>query len=209
MKRWLLSLLVVPFVFAVPASADYTVGYGWEDGVNTILGSFGNLCCDVNQNVTVHSGTQALQFQESPLGGTPQGYVARVANLTDGDVVTASFWAYDTTPGASPSSRIWGHYEDACGTFAYAGSASGNTTYSDGTGWSQLSYTWVFDSDGGTRSVLCVEARIYSVAEFDTAWIDDVEVTAPDGADIFFPGGDCSPTATEENSWGNVKGLFR
>ncbi len=212
MKRWLLSLIVVPFLFAVPADAQYTVGYGWEDGVNTILGSFGNVCCDVNQNVTVHTGTQALEFQESPIGGTPQAYVARIANLQDGDVVTASFWTYDITPGGSPSVRIWGHSEEWCQSGTYAGSQGGNAAYPAGTGWEQMSHTWVFAANIGTYpvgSTLVVEARMYAGSGGAIGWVDDIEVTVPDHAVVFFPGDTCSPTSNEDSSWGDVKSLFR
>ncbi len=206
MKRWLLGLLVLPFLFAVPANA--VVGYGWEDGVGTILGSYGNLGSATNVATTVHTGSRALELVESPEGGTPQGYVARICGLTDGDVVTASFWGYDLTPGASPSLRIWGHYDDNCTNVAYAGSASGSTTYTDGSGWSQVSYTWVFDSSLGTRSSLTVEARLYSSTGGggDTFYVDDVEVSAPAGAVVELPGG---TSATDETSWGGVKALFR
>ena len=208
MKRWLLSLVVVPFMFAVPADAQ--VGdYGWEDG-GTILGSYGNLCCEANQGGTVRTGAAALEVTESPLGGTPQAYVARVCGLTDGDVVTASFWGWDDTPGASPSLRIWGHYDDNCTDLGYAGSADGNLAYTDGLGWGQVSHTWVFDSSLGTRNSLTIEARLYSptAGPAMTGYIDDVhvEVTAAGAATIVFPTGS---TATETGSWGNVKSLFR
>lgn len=201
MKRSLIATAVI--LSATQAHAIQTVEYGWEDGVGTILGSFGNLADPSNVSgpqtgsngtgsygVTgAHSGTQFLHVAEDPHSGTPQAYVAFVTGLQIGDEVTASFWGYDDTPSASPSLRIWGHYADAADIDGYAGSAGGNSTYTDGSGWSEVSHTWTFDSD--TANGLVIEARLYSSPATDAAaytdyWIDDVMVSAPDYATIQF-----------------------
>lgn len=46
---------------------------------------------------------------------------------------------------------------------------------------------------------------IYSSAEFDTIWIDDLTITAPDGATILFPN---DPVALERETWGAIKAAF-
>jgi hypothetical protein len=168
--------------FAASASAQTTFGasYGWEDGVGTWLGYYGNAANP--QNVTqppgqVHTGLRSLQVQENPLGGTPQVYVAYIEKLHDGDQIDASFWAYDTTPGTNPSVRIWAHYAWSDDCTSYAGSASGPYDYSAGIGWEQMSGTWIFDSDGGTRNSFMIEYRLYSGMVDETFWCDDLDVT--------------------------------
>ena len=89
---------------------------------------------------------------------------------------------YDTTPSASPSGRIWGHYTSNPNTVVpcdgnvqdYAGSASGNYDYSAGTGWSYLEHTWTFDA-GTDRTGMVIEARTYGDSG-DKVWFDDLEV---------------------------------
>lgn len=178
--------LAIVCVLALAVSANaLTVTYGWEDG-GTILGQYGDIIAtNVGSPDPVLSGSRSLKLEDDAASGTPQAFVAWIQGLNDGDQVTASFWRYDTTPGASPSGRIWGHYTD--GTIDdYAGSASGNYDYGPGLGWDQTSYTWTYDSDGGTRNGLVVEVRTYSNPG-DTVWIDDLTVTAPEGASILVP----------------------
>jgi hypothetical protein len=137
--------------------------------------------------------------------------------LADGDTVTAGFYGYDVTPGASPSLRIWAHYSNATSCLEcpgeYQGSAGGNADYTAGTGWDYVWYTWVFDS-GGDDAVtgMVIEARLYSTpatAEDRTDyWIDNLVVRAPSYSHILFP--DFSgPSATEPTSWGRIKSIFR
>ncbi|MBN1825736.1 MAG: hypothetical protein JW958_05670 [Candidatus Eisenbacteria bacterium] len=201
-------LLIGSLVLALAGFAwAGTSCYGWEDGTGTIFGFYGNLYNPTNVSDFAHTGSHSLYMQESPLGGTPQAYVAWINGLTDGDVVDVSFYAYDNTEGVSPSARIWAHYtSDPMDPDSYAGSAYGLYDYSAGLGWDLLSYSWTFDSDGGSRDGLMIEFRLYSVAEFDEYWCDDICVTAPDGAIISFPGG---TSAVDNTSWGSVKSLFR
>jgi hypothetical protein len=206
----LLVALVLVMTSAWTAGAvplDITYDYGWENG-GTLLGAYGNLSAAANvasgmdpigpTTVTPHGGSAMLQVTESPHSGTPQGYVAFIENLVEGDEVTASFWGWDSTPGASPSLRIWGHYAVSGDIENYQGSAGGNNTYTDGTGWSQLSYTWTFDDgadppDPPARDAMVIEVRLYSTpsdGDYSTDyWIDDVQVIAPDAATVTFPAG--------------------
>jgi hypothetical protein len=211
----LLAALMLVIVLAQPAQTAglaplATYDYGWENG-GTVLGSYGNLSAAANvasgtdpytsTTVLPHGGSAMLQVTESPEGGTPQGYIAFVENLANGDVVDASFWGWDSTPGASPSLRLWAHYAQSGDVSSYAGSAGGNSTYTDGTGWSQLSHTWTFDDGGGTRDALVIEARLYTPTGADGTdyWIDDLQVIAPDTATVTFPAG---PTSVRLASFG-------
>jgi hypothetical protein len=202
----LLTILAVLALSASLATAQQTLSFGWEDGVSTTFGSDGNVGGVANVSDIVHTGDHALYGFEDPLGGTPQLFVAWITNLQDGDQITASFWAYDVTPGASPSARIWGHFTEEH-YLDYAGSAGGNETYSAGTGWEELSWTWTFDGTDPTHEGLMVEFRMYSGAGAFTYWCDDVTVTAPDHARIWFP--NQNPVPNEDSNWGGVKSLFR
>lgn len=174
MKLKVTLAALAALIMVVPAQATT---YDWEDG-GVDLGTYGTNITTTNSTAQAHSGTHSLQMFESPLSGTPQSYVAYIEGLTDGDIINASFWVYDDTPGASPSGRIWSHYAQSGDVTSYAGAGGGDGTYSDGLGWDQLFLTWTFDSDGGTRDAFVIEARIYSgsVGQ-DTIWIDDLDVT--------------------------------
>ncbi len=188
------------------SQAAVTIDYSWENG-GTILGSFGNLADPQNVSVgsdpgagstinydpaltvTPRTGSGMLQVTESPNGGTPQAYVAYIEGLAEGDEVTASFYAWDSTPDENPSVRIWGHYALNGDVDSYDGSASGNSTYTVGVldgGWEQVTYTWTIPAD---KQALVVEYRLYSPTTTDAIsyWADDLSVTAPDGATINVP----------------------
>lgn len=212
--RLLVAVLVLG-VCALPAMADlYT--YGWEDGTGTILGSFGTVADPTNvtgpQGGWVaeplppvgaydftcpgpNSGDRYLHVAEQPQASTPQVYLAWIDGLETGDVIDGSFFGYDITPsGASPSMRIWAHYTAPGGDVnSYAGSASGDATYTAGTGWSQVTTfddaMWVFDSSGGTRGGLVIEARLYSPTpdgDFRTDYfIDDLAVGVTSGDGVY------------------------
>jgi len=198
----ILSFGTLLLILPVTAMAFQTVTYGWEES-NTVLGVYGNGVPDLEYVSPVHGGSQSLEFVETPLGGTPQAFVGWIKDLSDGDTVIASFWVYDDTPSATPSGRIWGHWnDDPVDPNAYNGSASGNNTYSDGTGWSFLEWEWTV-SDGHTG--LMIEGRIYSGLEFDTIWIDDLTITAPDGATIVLPN---IPVALVRSTWADIKSAF-
>jgi len=173
-----------------PVCEDYVeAGYGWEDG-GTDLGTNGTNVDTANVSTTVHSETYALEATEDPLDGTPAVYVAFIDGLTDGDVVHARFWAYDTTAGVSPSMRIWAHYSSGGDPNTYVASASGNYTYTAGTGWEEIGYSWTFDSDEGTRDALTIELRLYSPTGGTPPvdyYIDDISVIHPVGTTVTFP----------------------
>ncbi|MCK5840788.1 MAG: hypothetical protein KAH31_01360, partial [Candidatus Sabulitectum sp.] len=178
--------------------------YDWDGTSDTVLYVYGNGIATIETD-TVHSGTQSLRFEEDPLSGTPQACVAWIRDLADGDVVTASFWVYDVTPAASPSGRIWGHWNDSADPDSvtnYDGSAGGNSTYSSGAGWDQLEWEWTV-ADGHTG--LIIEARIYSSTGANVLWFDDLSITAPDGASFILPGTEVS---LQRNSWGAIKAAF-
>ena len=193
-------LAIAVLVAPVSVSADT---YSWEDG-GTILGSFGNLVDPTNVSGAQsgsdgsetgtygpsgpNSGTYYLHVAEEPHDGTPQAFIAWITGLSEGDVVDADFYGYDSTPGASPSFRIWGSYSTSTDINDYQGSAGGDTTYTAGTGWDNVSHTWTIAAG---KEALVVQARLYSTPSTDETrrtdyWIDDVSVTAPAGATIHF-----------------------
>lgn len=222
-----LVIIAIVLLFVTPAFAQQTLNYSWENG-GTILSSYGNACCDANVSGAqtgsqgsalpaytcpgAVDGTYYLHVAEDPHSLTPEVYVAWITGLTDGDVVTAGFYGYDTTPGASPSLRIWGSYTSVGGTIdSYAGSAGGNDTYTAGAGWDFIDWTWTFDSDLGSRDGFRVTVRLYSTPstmdpDHTDYWVDDLTVTAPAGAVITFP----EPVSpVEESTWGGIKALYR
>lgn len=205
MKR---QLIVIAFmvcgIAAAPVSAQQNATFDWEDGVSTVLGMYGNANV-ANSDEQANSGTRSLKFWEDPIGSTPQAYVWWVTGLTDGDVITASFFVYDVTPPGTthPSGRIWGHYtDDPNDVTSYAGSAGGNDTYSSGIGWEQLSQSWTFDSSGGTRDGIVVEARIYSTdLTTNTIYVDDAAITvSSDTAVIYAADGSVVPVELQSFS---------
>ncbi len=186
------KLVATAIALLLSASSAFalTATYGWEDG-NTIIGKYGTVLA-YNVTSPVYQGSRSLQLVDNYSGSnTPQAYVAWIKGLQPGDVVTASFWRYDTTPNASPSVRIWGHWNnDPNDVNGYNGSAGGNNSYGSVSGWDKLTMTWTVASG---MSGLVVEARTYSDGN-DTVWIDLLEVTAPDraGVSIVTPGGTVS-----------------
>lgn len=196
------SLLVLSLLFAVVqfAAADISVNYGWE-GTETILGNYGDIIATIDTD-PVHGGSQSLKLVDDAESGTPQAFVGWVVGLSDGDQVTASFWRYDTTPTASPSSRIWGSWcDDPDDITAYAGTAGGQSDYGPGEGWDMAEYTWTVE---GGHTGLVIQARTYSEPG-DTVWIDDMTITAPDGAEIRTP--DYS-LALSPDTWAAIKAAF-
>ena len=160
------------------AAADVSGAYDWEDG-GTILGSYGNLGSAGNVANPMGTGN-VLEIHEDPIGGTPQAFVAWITGLTDGDVITGSFWGLGD--GATDAkTRIWGHYTTAGGDIdSYDGSAGGNNAYS-GADWTYLEKEWTFNGDGGNHDGLVIEARIYGYSGGSyTTWIDDINVNVID-----------------------------
>lgn len=186
MRNIVIITLAVVAMAAAPAWADQTGTFGWEDGVSTALGHYGDNVTYVNSDEQAHEGTRSLKITESPSSGTPQVFVWWVTGLVDGDTVTASFWVYDTVDSGNPSGRIWGHYtSDPMDVDSYSGSAGGNDTYSDGLGWSELIHTWTFASSGDDDGLM-VEARIYSAADGDFIYVDDAVITVTSDTAIVY-----------------------
>lgn len=231
MKKALLIAAAMCLV-ATAAAADYTVSFSWEDGVSTIMGSYGNLVDPSNvtgaqngQNGMpgtsyscpgAYDGDRYLHVAEETHYSTPQTYLACITGIREGDSITASFWGYDITPGASPSWRIWGHYSDALDCpgcpGAYTGSAGGPVDYTDGLGWGITEHTFVLPALAADQTALVVEGRIYSTpATCDSCrtdfWADLVTVTVPDHCAVTFPDG--GPSAIEATTWGGIKSLYR
>ncbi|MFH1853043.1 MAG: lamin tail domain-containing protein [Candidatus Neomarinimicrobiota bacterium] len=186
-NRMLLVVLCIISLFAF-LSAQVTTSYSWEDG-GTILSYYGTVANPANVGSTggvdPYDGSAMLTVSESPLSSTPQAFIAFIENLNEGDVVTASFYGYDNTPDASPSLRIWGGYALNGDIDSYQGSASGPTSYTNGSGWSQSSFTWTIAAG---MEALVVQARLYSGTEDPTVYfIDLVSVTAPATATVTYP----------------------
>lgn len=201
------ALLILVLAMATAAGAQMVVDYGWEDA-GTVLGMYPADSLEAT-NVAgydgnpVHAGNFSLKLER--LGtSTPQGFVAFLWNLRDGDVVKAGFWRYDVTPDAAPSGRIWGHWNDELpgNPDGYSGSASGNGDYGLGEGWDYTEYDFVVAGNTG----LVIEARVYSNPG-DIMYIDDLHLEFPDHVYAMIPG--CSPVSVEEETWGGVKALFR
>lgn len=200
------KLLLLAFMAMIATNAwAVTYTFGWEDGTSTVISGYSDYTA-TNVSDLVYEGSYALKFEDATAdgSGTPQGYVAWVRGLQDGDVVSASIARYDDTPDASPSGRIWGHWnDDPLDVDAYAGSASGNSDYGLGMGWDITGYDWTV-VDGHTG--LVIEVRIYS-APGDTCWYDNLSVTVPDrdGIEVEFPGGG---VAVENGTFSEIKALY-
>jgi hypothetical protein len=200
------ALLLLAFVLAcaLPALAT-TENVDWE-GTYTVLGLYGTgdppiLATLGSPPDPLHG--QSLRLEDNSPSGTPQAYIAWVKGLSDGDAVQACFQRYDTSPGASPSCRIWGHWNDDPGDInGYAGSAGGNGDYGPGEGWDAACHEWVV-ADGHTG--LVIEVRTYS-SPGDVVWIDELEVTAPDHAEIVTPE---TEVPVDSATWSAIKALYR
>ncbi len=193
MKK-LLTFLIATAICATSAFGALDWTYGWEDGVGTALGTYGNAIVS-NSTEQAYEGTHSLKLIEDPIDGTPQAFVWWVTGLSSGDTVNASFYCYDTTPDGSPSGRIWGHYTDGVDVNSYKGSANGNETYPAGNGWTNLQHEWVFITDGlDGRTGLVVEARIYSAADANVLYFDTASITVSrETALIYNAAGDALP----------------
>ena len=204
--------LIHPITFesldlAFVITCEQWLGFGWED-LTTVLGLYGDgippiLATNVGAPDPVYSGLRSLRLEDASPSGTPQAYLAWVRGLQDGDVVEADFWRYDVTPGASPSCRIWGHWNDTDSCTGYSGSAGGNDDYGPGTGWDKASWSWVV-VDGHTG--LIIECRTYSNPG-DVVWVDDIGIRAPCDAIIIFP--DAGPSAVVPTTWSRLKAMYR
>jgi len=197
------------FVFVIVLlAAQFTfAGFetcGWE-GTGTILGYYGAgeppIIAEISTE-RVYAGAQSLYLEDNAPSGTPQAFVAWIVGLSGGDEVAVSIWRFDDTPGAAPSARIWGHWNDDPNDISvYNGSAGGNSDYGTGEGWDLVEYTWTVE-EGHTG--LVIEVRTYSSAG-DIVWVDDLTVSAPEGATIYTPDNYVPIAST---TWGEIKAVF-
>jgi hypothetical protein len=190
-------------------TCEEKVSYGWEDFL-TVLGLYGTgtppiIATNVGAPDPVYSGLRSLRLEDNSPSGTPQAYIAWVRNLQDGDCVRASFRRYDVTPGASPSCRIWAHWNDTDSCTGYSGSASGNSDYGPGTGWDKAAWKWVVS---GGHTGLVIECRTYTNPG-DVVWIDDITVSTDCLSEAVVVVPDAGPTATEATTWGRLKSMYR
>ena len=202
MKTLLTCLLVLAMTGA--AHAQFTACYSWEDGGDA-LGCYN---CDNTEyfNDTAHVSDGSASLAAADLGGsTPQIYVAWITGLNESDVVTATIDAYDESFGSNPSVRLWGHYTLSSSIDDYDGSTGTGSDYSGAAAvWENLSATWVMPAG---KVALCIELRPYDSDPYGNFnWVDNLCITAPEGATVYFPGG---TVPQDEASWGEVKALFR
>ena len=203
--------LILACGFASAATATMYIDYGWEDN-GTVVGIYPDplLPSIIATNVPswtgnpVHGGNFCLKLEDNAESGTPQAFLAYAWGLQDGDEITVGFWRYDTTPDAAPSVRLWGHWNDELpgNLDGYSGSASGDWEYGPGDARDYTSFVYTVAGNTG----LVIEARTYSAAG-DIVWLDDLHIEFPDHVQVQIPG--CSPVATETESWGGMKALFR
>jgi len=204
-------LLTVAAVCLIASSASaITCIYDWED-CGTILGTYpedppGIIATNVTS--PVYEGFRALELYDDYASGTPQAFLAWITGCSDGDVIEASFWRYDMTPGAAPSCRIWAHYADDVDITSYYGSASGQSDYGPGTGWDMATFTWTFTAPDPAATALIIECRTYSNPG-DIVYVDylTVKVNPYTTQCIHFPVS--GPSATENSRWGKIKALYQ
>ena len=229
--RALLVIAAIAIV-ALPATAQVTCCYSWEDGA-TVLGTYGNVVDDTNVTGSqpglagdqgtwtcpgAYDGDKYLHVAESPHYGTPQVYIAWITGLVPGDLVEASYMAFDNCQTGylgAPNQRIWAHYAtDDIDTYkGSAGEGINNSGYTTGIGWEELSSSWSFgDPPGyGGETSLVIEMRLYSTPstadpQHTDYWADYVCITAPSTACINFP----APVSPVENAtWSSIKALYK
>ena len=204
-----LLMLVAVVVLASVAQAE-TVFESWEV-MHSVLGMYGTgdppIIAEPVLGIPIdpQHGAQMLQLVDNSPTGTPQAYVAWIRNVADGDTIDVTLHRYDMTPGTAPSCRLWGHWnDDPSDINGYYASAGGNEDYGPGTGWDEVSWSWVVPP-GNYNLSLVVEVRTYS-AIGDTVFIDAMSVTAPSGASIMIPE---SGAPVESASWAAIKALYR
>ena len=193
MTRWKMIVAVASVASlgsVATAGGFYSASYSWDNG-GTVLGSYGSNVTFTNVDDPLGGGGNALEIHEEPLSGTPQGYISWITGLTDGDTIDVSMLGLGDGSETSKV-RLWAHYtlDDIT---SYGGSSSGPSGYSSSTTeWTLLSHQWTFDSNGGARNGIVIEARIYSYSsnELTSAWVTDLNVeveSTSDSVSIMFP----------------------
>ena len=202
------ALAIAAVLLLTPLGHAYTVSESWE-GAHTVLGMYGTgdppifadvVACEPPGAV---DGSRTLRLVHNSPTGTPTAYVAWVTGLGDGDIVSASIWRYDVTPGTSPSCRLGAHWNDnPVDIDTYSGAAGWNEDAGAGHGWDEVSWDWV-TCDGHIG--LVIEVRVYSDPG-DTVWVDAMTVSAPDHAWILVPE---PPMPVRNMAWSKIKALYR
>tara|TARA_B100001059_G_scaffold233441_1_gene273505 strand:+ start:9499 stop:10164 length:666 start_codon:yes stop_codon:yes gene_type:complete len=163
------------------AGVSFNGAFNWDDG-GTVMGSYGSNVTFANiVDPFGDSGSdRALKITEDPLSGTPQGYVAWIDGLNDGDVINVSMMGLGDGV-LTGKIRLWAHYTTSDIT-SYGGSAGGSNSYSaSATEWTMLSNEWTFSggtASGGDHTGLVIEARLYAYSdnEDSSGWVDDITV---------------------------------
>ena len=182
------------------AGLSYSASYDWNDG-GTVIGSYGSNVSFANVVDPVDGGSdRALEISEDPLSGTPQGYLAWITGLNEGDTIDVSMLGLGDGDVTSKV-RLWAHYTTSDIT-SYGGSASGPSDYStSATEWVELDHTWTFSQNSeGTRNGMVIEVRLYSYSDNDinSGWVDDFNVdvfSTSSDVNILTPGNIPAPGA--------------
>lgn len=184
------NVLVDSFEFPDPNTYE-TYAYDWEGNdfadVITTTGNVFSTAVETDPN----GYSKALKITEYPIYGTPTAGVAMVTGLQNGDKITASFKAYDVTPGTYPTVQIGGTWVNSDDLTSNYGDAGNGADYSgdDPNSWSTLTQTWTFSDSIEGANALIINALVIS-SEGDPNnihWIDDVSVTVPDHCTVLFP----------------------
>lgn len=208
------KLLLIALALMLPAGAiaqvtQETHCYSWENDA-TVLGAYNpQYMFLANTTAYAFDGMKSLEIYETGGTSTPQAYVAWVTDLAEGDVVTATIKTWDPSTGGNPSVRIWAHWTNvgALTIDDYYGSAAGSNTYSGGTEWVELGYTWTVDAIHAGMG-LVVEIRPYNATPWaGSNWVDYLCVTHPSTANLLFPG--YTVVNATDGTWGAVKGMYR
>lgn len=207
-------------------AADYSTRptYGWENFTgpateqNVLLGTFGMVNAEL-ELFDPYAGSNALLLTDAEdvytmstlrqlmnrgytvdLNGsaTPEGYLAVVTGLNNGERVNVSIQAKSNSANPDTGVRLWAHYiYDENDTASYAGSAGGFAAYPNDTTWAKLSYPWTFvanpadpyvDPQGTSRIPvgMVIKARAYS-ENGEGGVIDDLIIEAPVTATVEYP----------------------
>ncbi len=217
--RTLMTVFVAASLLATPALAERTYEYSWDDGDNTILGTFENCTAALSNvyNMPLHAGYGVELTKTTDVNsGFSTAFFACVWGLLPGDEVTASYWRYDSAVGY-PRLRLWAHYNDGLAESDYRGQdllvhdglAYGNNSFGMEGGWERFEYTWTIPAD---HNGLVIDAVLYG--DYGTVlYVDEMTLTVPDHAFARIPGtyydASGSATAVEPATWSNVKALFQ